>query len=563
LINLKTAIKLAAVAILTVGVFSAGLFGFNRVHLTATTSGSQTLPPLTSASNSHDFLAPADFTPPQLTIIERTMLYGEMPTHYLSANDAALLVAKYAWEVFGICLDGRTIAMHRGTWYASHRTYWRAIVYSEVRAAEHMGLDMQYIFGNPIMEHQDPLSVTIDAITGERLNIILMDYRHPPRCDTLSEHEIMDATIRREHALINGEPDPMDILALSPTQLDMFSAIAMGYALRHLGSDVELLAWHVGTSPAYSLGRDAHGNIVYSNYLLYFGLTCNEGSTVYVTLSYVSGQAVSITTLGNPMTHMHSHVIWATPRPVEPTHELAVQTGTIASRVSDSFVAPALVVYEIPGEMDRETRARANSPETAALYVAMYIWELFGNCLNGFAVEMTLAPSQDGGALWQGTILPEPCEYRIRHGSDVQLYRARDYELFSFNINAFTGELISVRRTYNTAAYICATITASQMKDANLARVYTIAPVQEFDQEIGRYVYVKTLGGQMIGLTHNFTEPVVITRNANGDVVATDHNMFFEVLFTPVGGRPGQPRTIRLSLNANSGEVIWSFMEPE
>ena len=586
--NLKTAVKLGLVAILTVGVFGAGLFGFNRLHLSATTSGTLNLPPLESASALQNSAIPADFVPPGLNIIARASIHGDMPTHYIDANGAALLAAQYIWEVYGICLDGRAVSVIQGALYASHRTYWRIIVYSEVRAAAHevseklyaLGIspqndwelyiersrqELMHIMGNPVLEHQDPFSVTIDAITGERLSISNMGYQHPPRCLTLSEPEIMEAMLRRAQAISDGRADPMDTLSITAQQLENFSAWALEYAVRHHGNPhvmERLQVQFIGLQPIHSFTRDAYGNVAFGNHLLHFSVTDNMGGTVYITLSFVSQQAVEITTLGIP------HLIMPPRPPVlweqMPVHEqpFAPPIYTIPSRVCESFTAPDLTVYEIANDMAREERGRIMAPEAAALYTAMYIWELFGKCLDGLAVEMRVIPSWGVGAAWQGVVLREPCQYLIRYGDRVQISRAPGDELFVFTIDAHTGKMISILRPVEF--YACDTITSDELYNADFTKVHTMAPEKEFGQAIDRYVYVLTLGGQLVSLMYQRTEPAVIERDTNGNVIVAVHHIFFDAQYIPADSQPTTDvlRIVSLSIDADTGELVWGFVQP-
>ena len=317
----KSILKLGLASALAIGTFSAGLAGFNHLHLSAATGGVQTLPAVERSTILSGIQAPEGFNQPNLHIMERGRHGDTLPTHYLSAQDAAQVAAMYVWNVFGDNLDGRHVAMFLDSGAESDRSAWRitvmgdgrVMVYDETAALEAEGLTrdseawqarMNQVRGNPALEAQDPYVIIIDAITGEWLGISRINYQHPLRSEGVWAEDIMDAIRNRDRALAAGEADPMDTFEPDPLQLAHFEQTAMHHAIRHFGLDttyigpdaaldMDIAVEYLGAQPVASYVRNAAGHIVFGNHMLSFRVS-GEAYRAYVQVSAASGQVISI-----------------------------------------------------------------------------------------------------------------------------------------------------------------------------------------------------------------------------------------------------------------------------
>ena len=88
----------------------------------------------------------------------------------LPAEEAALLGAKYIWDIFGDCIDGSTVEMHyiHGGMY--ERPFWQGFVTpaSEARVNEDGAVYLQ-----------ESYTFLLDAITGERVGISFTPWSDP------------------------------------------------------------------------------------------------------------------------------------------------------------------------------------------------------------------------------------------------------------------------------------------------------------------------------------------------------------------------------------------------
>ena len=108
----------------------------------------------------------------------------------------------------------------------------------------------------------------------------------------------------------------------------------------------------------------------------------------------------------------------------------------------EGYVQPTLSVYEAPNEWYIAS-ADALTPEEAAELGAQYIWEVFGESIDGKAIEMFYSawPSHTR-AYCHGLVLDKPRgEEPVAGMADL---REEASELFNFTLDAVTGERISL-----------------------------------------------------------------------------------------------------------------------
>ena len=578
--NRTQIIKLAAITIFAIAIFAVGVFAFNRFYLSLVTGGTQNLQPITTVVNFPPAIVePMGFTSPTFTVIDQGIRSEIMPTHYLSSEVAAHIVAMYVWDVFDMPLDGTTVIMGIESWVRSYRTYWSARILDLPITPPEEG------------EWQSPwqttLVVTIDAVTGERISIEWGNYQHPPRCYTITDHDIALALYNRDRHLRLGYPDPMMQWGFLSHE---FGDIAIAYARRHLGQANALwtnVQWaYLGAEPAPTYTRDTRGNVVFGNYIIPFHVTIDGGPRVYVAISYASRQVVSISTVRDIFIFEPPQIDWMMPPLIVQTPpqfwEPAIVPALpplpvfppprILATLDEHFTQPQIEVY-MSNWMANPPEAFAYSVlpmERAAVVAAIYIGQLFGFSLDGLAVEFNFSGITYGNQwpVWNGIVQLELHE-RNEHGYIV--WREFAHELFSFALCAFTGELLSLTRFIGAEPTICPSIEWEEISDMwqraevnPFPNIHDMAPAEQFVRHITRHIGIATVGGRVTDITYVFSEPINFARNKNGDIIATAFNMFFDVQFMEiVDNRPALPyRNANIRICSNTGELVWLFVHP-
>jgi len=160
----KEIIKVAAATALCIVVFCAGFLGVNNLALAAALDVTENIRPVTtSVPVPVPFTAAVElenaqysgFQPPELTV-QRIYEVRQKQPLALPMEEAAQIGARYVWDIFGECLDGTVVFMSHGVWQSYNRNYWVG-VFAE---SEEAFLDQQELF-----------RFTIDAVTGERIDI--------------------------------------------------------------------------------------------------------------------------------------------------------------------------------------------------------------------------------------------------------------------------------------------------------------------------------------------------------------------------------------------------------
>ncbi|MCL2284980.1 MAG: hypothetical protein FWC32_01285, partial [Firmicutes bacterium] len=321
------------------------------------------------------------------------------------------------------------------------------------------------------------------------------------------------------------------------------------------------------------------GDVVFGNYLIPFYVADSAGRNVYVFISYTSRQILGMSTVSDSTAMLLPPVPFGTLLTYRPVaggilsaysweitpplwQPVPRQPAPISSFVSDEFVWPNLTVYEV-----RHTIGGAvlTNPwelipaEDAAQYAAMYIWELFGMCIDGTAVEMSFSTSWEDMHIWQGVVLHEPCEATM---AGALVSRSQECELFAFTINAVTGEMASIRRFYGAMPTSCYTITEEDWQQIRegITQVHYMHPEKEFGQAIEEYIRRMTKGGQPIRLAYQFSEPVVFERDENGSIIATVFHMYFDAHFVHHPTDEAR-RVVNLSIESETGKLAWMFVQ--
>jgi len=117
--------------------------------------------------------------------------------------------------------------------------------------------------------------------------------------------------------------------------------------------------------------------------------------------------------------------------PLAPVSAQGVTAPIFIGSVADDFVEPTFTIELMRN--DRTPGPNAITSEQAAMLGAMYIWDMFGICINGMHIEMWYSawPSQTR-TYWSARVLESPCT-EMDHGPNI-----------SFNIDSVTGERIDI-----------------------------------------------------------------------------------------------------------------------
>jgi hypothetical protein len=184
-------LKMAAVTVLSVAVFSASFLGINEVAFAAATGVTQPLhittapPPATQpitmpllpteiAQDAEEM----EFVPPTVTLADMPMPAEwrrpsqDPPSYALSQEEAAQIGARYIWDIFGTCIDGMYVQLNFSDVPSMTNTWWSGEVSTrEAMEKRHSIWADQFPAPghNPIIPGR--YSFIIDAVTGARIDI--------------------------------------------------------------------------------------------------------------------------------------------------------------------------------------------------------------------------------------------------------------------------------------------------------------------------------------------------------------------------------------------------------
>ena len=106
----------------------------------------------------------------------------------------------------------------------------------------------------------------------------------------------------------------------------------------------------------------------------------------------------------------------------------------------EGFQEPKLTVFVLENGNDPTTNRFVLSPDEAAMIGAQYIWEVFGESIDGKAVEMSyLVWPSHSRTYWMGRV------------ADSRQHLENWYESFRFTIDAVTGERIGIGQNATVA----------------------------------------------------------------------------------------------------------------
>ena len=271
----KEIMKVAAVCILSISLFSAAFVGFNQLIFAAAISEAMPLPVIETAANltqdpspapvsasapasdpisvpeqSQPEEEPAVFTPPRLTIIESPYQhFHSVPASALSMEDAAQIGARYIWDVFGTDMDGIYVQLMFAAHASQINTWWVGNVFTE-----NPDNPTQNYLVHPSDGIKTALPVyafVINGITGERIDIRYMGQQG--RVSPAAHGNINRSAVSARMALVESGWFDMDIYeqlafaGISDSALESYIQTATRLAQAHfnvsgVSSDAHLVS---------------------------------------------------------------------------------------------------------------------------------------------------------------------------------------------------------------------------------------------------------------------------------------------------------------------------------
>jgi hypothetical protein len=130
----------------------------------------------------------------------------------------------------------------------------------------------------------------------------------------------------------------------------------------------------------------------------------------------------------------------------------AAQPETAANTAQGEFKPPKLTVVwdDADGEDMYQPRKGAMGYEKAAQFGAQYIWEMYGESIDGKAVRMLYRrhQSENSKDSWYGQVYNTKADINYdRYGKETG---NKNRPLFTFDINAATGEWVATSRKWPT-----------------------------------------------------------------------------------------------------------------
>ena len=310
----KEMMKAIGVTTLAIGLLATGLMAVNRgvmahainggepMHFSVVQPGAEVpLPHVEAAeAEAENAYVPDQFVEPSITVgrghipSERdlnaidtaTMLQLQSNTPSENAIDvyeAAMVGARYIWDMFGESIDGMHITLWYTAWPSHTRSYWTGTVSDTYE--DSMGNQTRFHF-------------VIDAITGERIDIgrvAVMD-------------ESVGAALREGRRSADGTGDSIsdEILRLRlahyyvPEDIDFLTQRVKEIAAIHFTNTlVESALFRGLNADAGTIGFDENGNLTVLSYVANFTVTDSTGRTAFITFHTDTGELAHLSTQHN------------------------------------------------------------------------------------------------------------------------------------------------------------------------------------------------------------------------------------------------------------------------
>lgn len=279
--------KVAAVSALSLGLFSAAFVGANHFAFVSATGGITPLDvaaatplvaqatantPQTTQNNTST--EATDFTPPSITVIQGEIIESQpIPSAAITMEEAALIGAKYIYDVFGSSIDGMYVEMMYTLTPGFTRPTWLGSVHAEMPVQP----DFEAIrnaadAGNTMVRMEvswvpSVYSFRIDALTGMRVDV---SYLNPsfdsfdqmgPRLSAEEALEQRRQIMYPSETMINfftrwfemSAKEQLELTDITPERLEHYRQQAHELAQRHFNmttvQNVELGdAWSSGST---------------------------------------------------------------------------------------------------------------------------------------------------------------------------------------------------------------------------------------------------------------------------------------------------------------------------
>ncbi len=176
--RLKELLKTAGAIALTLTLASAAFIGVNSAAFAAVTQPKQLLPVALSANTiektKNTFLK-TDYQKPVLTVFEILSTFDKN-TEALSPEEAAVIGARYIWDVYGESIDGKIVAMQYNGDTGRTRPYWIGTVGDSRTALEAAGADIiEVAIGSASAAFGGDAALLKDAIEDAGFDVVSMD----------------------------------------------------------------------------------------------------------------------------------------------------------------------------------------------------------------------------------------------------------------------------------------------------------------------------------------------------------------------------------------------------
>jgi len=288
----KEILKVAAVAVLSIGVMSAGLIGLNAKVFAGATNNGESMPIIATQAVAAPAIAqdaqeaPEGFQAPTLTINE--FQENNPSPRALNLEDAAQIGAQYIWDMFGICLDGKFVDLWYQVWPSHTRAYW----FGHVAESREALVNSQFLY-----------SFLIDAVTGERIDITRIEITYRPEAVQAALNE---QVIRGDYGRnVDGTGDTIFDAILNlrtrhqmPERLDEQEQVAKELAQRHFVR-TEVVSAEFVSFGVSNFDLDESGNLVITAHMLTFSVTDSTGRVALVSFNEETGELFNISTQMN------------------------------------------------------------------------------------------------------------------------------------------------------------------------------------------------------------------------------------------------------------------------
>jgi len=212
----------------------------------------------------------------------------------------------------------------------------------------------------------------------------------------------------------------------------------------------------------------------------------------------------------------------------------SAQDGPRAAVVADAaapqgFQSPSLTIVERTheGQQPIAKSARAMSIEEAAELGAQYIWDMYGESIDGKRVDLFYAsfPSSTR-AYWLGYVI-DPFETEVEN---AQGHMVIGVERYNFSLDAITGERIGIGKAFPTS--IDWDFTMEEILDLRLRFMnptFTPEQMDKYAQLAKDYADVHFAFTNVVSVTFSHATPAIYARDLAGSLEATNYVLWFDV----------------------------------